>query len=410
MSTSTPLEALGQVLAEVSAASQQQTELIQRLMDRALVGAGAKAAMQRMGEAEDPHTFLDIFEATATSCRWPELEEWGVKLLPLLVGEAQRVALSLPAAARMQYANLRHAILDRVGSSPEDHKRKFRAMRLGQEDRPFVLAQQLRDAATRGLQPNGQDPKVVEKILLERFIDAIPPWTAAWVRYHRPADVKAAVTLAEDHLAVQREATKKTAERPIPAPCRRLTPPDGMALEPRPHLAGGSGSMEQVPSSNDQHKSTYTHTQSHTHTHPKRGGNCLSACPFQGTGALQRGLPSQMAPQTPGQECWGCGQPGHVRPECSLMEVGQVMRVVGDPAPASIRGRRTVSRLSSTYAKAKKDGRFCCILVDFLRPLINLPNKYSHDVMSWRDAGNKNNSAHVQHESIAKGLRPGQTL
>ncbi|XP_072768304.1 neurotrophin receptor-interacting factor homolog [Nerophis lumbriciformis] len=191
-------------------------------MDRA-EAAGGMSAMKRMVEGEDPQTFLDVFEATATSCRWPE-EEWGAKLLPLLVGEAQRAAVSLPASARMQYANLRCAILDRVGRSPEDHRRKFRAMMLGPGDRPFVLAFQPRDAATRWLQPNGLDPKMLEAIVLERFVEAIPARTSAWVRYHSPPDVKAAVKLAEEHLAVQRETTTKTAKGPTPAPRRRLAP------------------------------------------------------------------------------------------------------------------------------------------------------------------------------------------
>ncbi|XP_061883609.1 uncharacterized protein LOC133634961 [Entelurus aequoreus] len=300
MSTS-PLEALGQVLAEVSAASRQQTQVLQALMDRA-EATGGMSSMKRMVEGEDPQTFLDVFEATATSCKWPE-EEWSAKLLPLLVGEAQRAALSLPAAARMQYSNLRHAILDRVGSSPEEHRRKFRAMKLGPGDRPFVLAFQLRDAATRA---NGLDPKMLEAIVLEQFVEAIPARTSAWVRYHSPTDVKAAVKLAEEHLAVQREAETKTAEGPTPSPRRRLAPlwggVEGAPLERRPRPAEPPGARE------------------------------------QGTGAAEKGLPSQMAPQTPGPVCWRCGRPGHVRRECSVMEVGQVMRVVGPPAPAPDRG------------------------------------------------------------------------
>ncbi|XP_061759710.1 uncharacterized protein LOC133554695 [Nerophis ophidion] len=305
MSTTSPLEALGQVLAEVSGASRQQTQLIQQLMDRSTVGGGAATSMQRMGEAEDPHTFLDFFEATATSCGWPEAE-WGVKLLPLLVGEAQRAALALPAAARMQYDNLRHAILDRVGSSSEDHRRRFRAMKLGQEDRPFILAQQMRDAADRWLQPNGQDPRVVERILLEHFVDALPPRTAAWVRYHRPTEVKTAVALAEDHLAVQRDNTPKAAKRPIPAPRRRLPPPDRRALEWRPHLAGGPGSKDQVPSLNNQHKHTHTRTQSHTHAHPTRGGgtgepiHCLLVC-FRVPALSREGFPHRGRLRRPGR-------------------------------------------------------------------------------------------------------------
>ncbi|XP_061748629.1 uncharacterized protein LOC133546818 isoform X3 [Nerophis ophidion] len=50
--------------------------------------------------------------------------------------------------------------------------------------------------------------------------------------------------------------------------------------------------------------------------------------------AAARGLPSQRAPQLPGLVCWGCRQPGHVRRDCSMMEVGQAMRVVEPPAPA----------------------------------------------------------------------------
>nr|XP_061840441.1 zinc finger protein 444-like [Nerophis lumbriciformis] len=231
MSAPTPLEALGQVLAEVSAASRQQTQVLRVLMNRA-EAAGGMSSMKRMVEGEDPQ------------------------------------ALSLPATARMQYADLRHAILDRVGSSPEDHRRKFRAMKLGSEDRPFVLAYRMRDAATRWLQPNGLDPKMLESIILEQFIDALPARTSAWVRYHSSPDVKTAVKLAEEHLAVQREATPKTAERPTPAPRRRLAPLWGgmeeTSREQRPRTAEPPGANE------------------------------------QGTGAAERGLPSQMAPQTPG--------------------------------------------------------------------------------------------------------------
>ncbi|KAJ8333089.1 hypothetical protein SKAU_G00419850 [Synaphobranchus kaupii] len=48
--------------------------------------------------------------------------------------------------------------------------------------------------------------------------------------------------------------------------------------------------------------------------------------------AVQSG--PQGAPQTPGPGCWRCGQPGHLRRDCPLMEVGQVVRVVGPPTSA----------------------------------------------------------------------------
>ncbi|XP_061896830.1 uncharacterized protein LOC133645917 [Entelurus aequoreus] len=156
MSAPNPLEALGRVLAEVSAASHQQMEAVRHQMAQqsqillALAGGvgaapptSAAVSGQRMAETED------IFEATAAACGWPE-EEWGVRLLPLLAGKTQQAVLSLPAASRVHFPDLRRAILDRVSSTAEDHRRRFRALRLGPEDCPFVLGQQLRDAATRG--------------------------------------------------------------------------------------------------------------------------------------------------------------------------------------------------------------------------------------------------------------------
>ncbi|XP_061762668.1 zinc finger and SCAN domain-containing protein 25-like [Nerophis ophidion] len=176
-----------------------------------------------MVEGKDPQTFLDVFEVTAAANGWPE-EEWCAKLLPLLVGEVQQAGLSLPVATRPQYANLRYAILDRVGSNPEDHRGRFRAMKLEPNGRPFVFAYQLRDAATRWLQPNGQDQKMLEAIILEQFLDAIPTRTSAWVRYHSPPDVKAAERIAEEHLAVHREATPRMAAGLTSVPRRRLAP------------------------------------------------------------------------------------------------------------------------------------------------------------------------------------------
>ncbi|XP_061881942.1 potassium voltage-gated channel subfamily KQT member 5-like [Entelurus aequoreus] len=77
-----------------------------------------------MGKEEDPHAFIAIFMATAEAYAWPK-KEWGVRLLPLLAGEAQRAALSLPAASRVHFPDLRRAVLDRTGCTAEDHQRRF---------------------------------------------------------------------------------------------------------------------------------------------------------------------------------------------------------------------------------------------------------------------------------------------
>lgn len=49
-----------------------------------------------MGEGDDRHTFLEVFQAM-------EVEEWALRLLRLLSGEAQAVALSLPTTVKSSF-------------------------------------------------------------------------------------------------------------------------------------------------------------------------------------------------------------------------------------------------------------------------------------------------------------------
>nr|XP_061833374.1 zinc finger protein 444-like [Nerophis lumbriciformis] len=165
---------------------------------------------------------------------------------------------------------------------------------------------------------------MLESIILEQFIDALPARTSAWVRYHSSPDVKTAVKLAEEHLAVQREATPKDSRKAHPSTPPTTRPAMGgmeeTSREQRPRTAEPPGANEQVPHAGSQQKIVPTRTHIYSAKGGTRGYNISSVGAFQGTGAAERGLPSQMAPQTPGPVCWRCGRPGHVRRECSMME------------------------------------------------------------------------------------------
>ncbi len=100
--------------------------------------------VNKMGPQDDPEAFLDLFEKTAEACGWPQMN-WPVRLIPLLSGEAQLVAQQLPVQNLLVYDDLKRAIFQRIGRNPEQHRQRFRSLELGENGRPFVMAQQLWD-------------------------------------------------------------------------------------------------------------------------------------------------------------------------------------------------------------------------------------------------------------------------
>jgi len=139
-----PVAALAQMMAEMAAMHREQavtnqqnlqqlhlqtarqTQVLEGLLFRSEASLRG-VTLHPMTASDDPQVFVDMFRATAEACGWPEAE-WAVRLLPLLMGEARAAALALPAAARAEFPEVRRAVLDRTG---EDHRRRFRGLRLG---------------------------------------------------------------------------------------------------------------------------------------------------------------------------------------------------------------------------------------------------------------------------------------
>ena len=112
----------------------------------------------------------------------------------------------------------------------------------------------------------------------------------------------------KDHLAVHPGgqgggSRSPTLNRPTPAPRRRVPP---------------------------QH-----HNQAHAQPPPAPRSNTFSShlFPPQVPAATRTAPNPQETTRMPGQECWRCGQLGHFREACPLMEVGQVIRVA---SPATL--------------------------------------------------------------------------
>ncbi|XP_052421820.1 zinc finger protein 213-like [Carassius gibelio] len=287
----------------------------------AAVPSLAHVPLMKMGPQDDPEAFVDLFERTAEACGW-ERTQWPVRLIPLLTGEAQVAAQQLPVANLLAYDDLKRAVLQRVGRTPEQHRQRFRSRELGDSGRPFVMAQQLRDACRRWLLAEDRDVEaVVDLVVLEQFIARLPRGTAEWVRCHRPSSLTQAIQLAEDHLVAcpgggeplfnlsLSSPSHPSPSRPIPVPRSRSNVPprvpqrSGAFQGNRPGTREGAGATGPSAPFSSLHQSF---------GHPSAAG----------------------AAGRPGPACWRCGDPGHFLDRCPMMEVGALIRVPDSPAAA----------------------------------------------------------------------------
>ncbi|XP_051740748.1 zinc finger protein 444-like isoform X2 [Ctenopharyngodon idella] len=298
-------------------AQQEDCELFRSWIDREVRATGTPSApappthvpLNKMGPQDDPKAFIDLFERSAEACGWPQ-EDWPVRLIPLLSGEAQVAAQQLPVQNLLVYQDLKHAIL----LSPEQHRQRFRSLDLGDCGRPFVMAQQLRDACRRWLMAEKSDvEEVIDKVVLEQFVARLPRKTAQWVQCHRPTSQKQAIQLAEDQMVAcpgvgeplpsVSLSPSSTVFSPSPSPSKPVPIPRSRGnLPPRapPWWRGGPGT---VPTA--------------ALRAPPRGAGSTSvspaAAPVPPLSPRQflDPLPVTRAAGRPGPACCRCGDPGH---------------------------------------------------------------------------------------------------
>ncbi|XP_067296475.1 uncharacterized protein [Pseudorasbora parva] len=268
-------------------------------------------------------TVMGIYKA-AEACGWPRAQ-WPVRLIPLLTGEAQAAAQQLPVANLLEYEDLKRAIIQRVGRTPEQHRQRFRSLEWGEAGRPFAMAQQLRDACRKWLLAGGSDvDHIVDLVVLEQFIARLPKKTAEWVQCHRPTSLTTAINLAEDHLVAcpgvgeplltspSLSPPSVSPSRPVPLP--RSRPPGPPRIPPRGRGGMGPG----------QYGSSRA---------PPRGAGLLGSGGDNGSGStppprsFSNPLPAAGAAGRPGLACWRCGDPDHFVDRCPMMDIGTMIRV-----------------------------------------------------------------------------------
>ncbi len=311
----------------------EDRELFRSWMDREVRAGESPTALappthmpvQKMGPQDDPEAFLDLFEKTAAACGWPQTD-WPVRLIPLLTGEAQLAAQQLPVQNLLVYDDLKRAILQRVGRSPEQHRQRFRSLELGENGRPFVMAHQLRDACRRWLLAGeGGVDQIIDRVVLEQFIARLPTKTAQWVQCHRPASLDLAIQLAEDQMVACHGVGETLPSVSLSLPSPSFSPPTflprsraGVVPRAQPRWRGGP-----APES----------TASRAHAREAGSAAAIPVPPVSPRQFLVP-LPATRVAGKPGPACWRCGDPGHFIDRCPVMEVGTLVRVPDAPQAA----------------------------------------------------------------------------
>ncbi len=315
----------------------EDRELFRSWMDREVRAGGSPTApappthmpVQKMGPQDDPEAFLDLFEKTAEACGWPQTD-WPVRLIPLLTGEAQLAAQQLPVQNLLVYDDLKRAILQRVGRSPEQHRQRFRSLELGEKGRPFAMAHQLRDACRRWLLAGeGGVEQIIDRVVLEQFIARLPKKTAQWVQCHRPASLDLAIQLAEDQMVACHGVGETLPSVSLSLPSPSFSPPTFL-----PRSRAGV-----VPRAQTRWRGGPAPESAAGRAHAREVG---SASPSSALIPVPPGSPRQFLvplPATrvagkPGPACWRCGDPGHFIDRCPVMEVGTLVRVPDAPQAA----------------------------------------------------------------------------
>ena len=132
-----------------------------------------KVVLTKYVEGNDVEAYLTTFERVMTVDHI-DRPLWVVHLAPQLAGRAQQAYASLPPEKAGDYTEVRAAILRRYDISPETYRQKFRAAKKKDYEAYAELATRLQDLAGKWLAECDTAAAVVEKLVLEQFLDTVP--------------------------------------------------------------------------------------------------------------------------------------------------------------------------------------------------------------------------------------------
>uniref|UniRef100_A0AAQ5ZP60 Gypsy retrotransposon integrase-like protein 1 n=1 Tax=Amphiprion ocellaris TaxID=80972 RepID=A0AAQ5ZP60_AMPOC len=159
----------------------------------------------------DPDTFFSLFERVANSRGWPDSERV-VMLQSVFTGKAQAAYSALGERESRVYKTVKEAVLKAYELVPEAYRQRFRSWRKSERQSHVEFARDLTKHFNRWC--SALDVKSYEElcdvIVLEQFIDCVPPEVATHIIERGISTVSEAATVADEYILAHKGKSRKS--------------------------------------------------------------------------------------------------------------------------------------------------------------------------------------------------------
>ena len=154
--------------------------------------------MTKLSETDDIEAFLNTFER-ALEAHGVERDKRAAILAPQLTGKARLAYAAMNDADARDYDRVKTAIFQCYDTNEETYRRRFRGVQPKENETPVELVIRVRDLAEKWLKDCANQQAVVDALVKEQFVEALPEDVKVWVKERKPGTSEAAGRLAEDY-------------------------------------------------------------------------------------------------------------------------------------------------------------------------------------------------------------------
>uniref|UniRef100_H3BEU3 CCHC-type domain-containing protein n=1 Tax=Latimeria chalumnae TaxID=7897 RepID=H3BEU3_LATCH len=157
---------------------------------------------QKMTPEDDVEAYLLAFERCAEWEGWRK-EQWADIVAPFLMGDAQKTYFDLEPEAATDYFLLKAEILARAGVTPMVRAQRFHTWSCQAGKAPRSQMFDLIYLALWWLQPDNSPARIVELVVMDRYLLALPLEIWKWVGQGYPANAQELIALVERQVAAE---------------------------------------------------------------------------------------------------------------------------------------------------------------------------------------------------------------